>query len=152
ETYKRTQQTLMKGRPVLETALQDYGGGKLNLLKGVVDQVQWLQNQLSVEFPYNSEIMGISLKAEQKPDLAPLVNARFNAYFKVVVNQELSERRQRREDLDKQHQQYVDDIRAKSLELHTLAAALGTSDIPEARLKNSLAIKALDQLTQTRDE
>jgi capsular exopolysaccharide synthesis family protein len=152
ETYKRTQQNLMKSRQVMETALQEFGAGKNPLMKGVVDKVAWLSNQLNVEYPFNSEIMRISIKAEQPQYLESLVNAVFDAYFKEVVNQELTDKRKRRDEMEKRYIAYQDDIRTKLSDIHILADKLGTSETSQARLRQTLALKTLDQLGQTRDD
>ncbi len=144
ELYKRTQMQLIRSRPVLEAALRDKGIGNNPYFKGILDPVPYLANQLVVENLATSEILRISLKGDQKKELAPVVNGVVDAYFDEIINKELADRRKRRDDLEKRYQQYLEQIKEKTSEIHILGLASGTTDTVTGRLKQSLALKALD--------
>ena len=101
ESYKRTQLYQIKSRPVIDAALLESKLANNPFLKGIHDKATYLSSQLNVEFPLNSEIMKITLKADQKKDLDKVVNAVVNAYIQKVVQKEKTDKQKRREDMEK---------------------------------------------------
>ena len=68
-------------------------------MAGETDPVEWLQENLIVDFPQNGEILSISLSGDELPeDLVRLVDAVAKAYKEEVVN-DLRQRRLANRDL-----------------------------------------------------
>ena len=69
------------------------------MLAGKADPVEWLQDNLAVDFPQNGEILSISLTGDELPeDLVRLVDSVSKAYKDEVIN-ELRQRRLANRDL-----------------------------------------------------
>jgi len=94
ETLKKMQLALLSSNFVLTAALRDPSIASLSALSGLKKEpVEWLQENLAVDFPQNGEILRISLSGDAlKEELEMIVDAVAKAYMKEVVN----ERRQRR--------------------------------------------------------
>ena len=72
-TYQETQVTLAKSRKVIESALKQDAVTKLASVRKQEDPIDWLSNQIKVDFPRGSEILRISvtggLPAERPRDV-----------------------------------------------------------------------------------
>ena len=90
---------------MLQTAVRDPDIASLSILADVPDPVEWLQDNLDVEFPQQGEILSISLTDDAPAeDLVALVNAVAKAYEDEVVF------------VDQQRRLGTRDLLAKSLE------------------------------------
>jgi capsular exopolysaccharide synthesis family protein len=93
EILKKTQLALLRSNFVLTAALRDPRIAGLSALTKQSDPVEWLQEDLVVQFPQNGEILEITLSGDELPeDLVKIVDAVAKAYNDEVVNT----RRQRR--------------------------------------------------------
>ncbi len=70
----------------LNAALRDSAVSNYRMIREQVDPIEWLQQNLKVEFIANSELMEISLIGEDPQELAGIVNAVKKAYIEEVVN------------------------------------------------------------------
>ncbi len=126
--YKNTQQQIMLTPFVLNAALRDEGVKNLPIVASSPDAVSWLQEELSVKFPADGEIMQVSLETADPTSCVKLVNAVVNAYMNEVVVSERNERLKRLDNLERVYAEAETKVRNKRAELKTLAAALGTGD------------------------
>src|SRR3954469_21424254 len=93
DILKKTQLAKLKSNYVLTAAVRNPGIASLSALAGESDPVEWLQENLTVDFPQNGEILSISLSGDElSEDLVRLVDAVANAYKVEVIGAE----RQRR--------------------------------------------------------
>ena len=93
EILKKTQLALLRTKFVLQSAIRNPSIAGLSAISSQPDPVEWLQEDLIVQFPQNGEILEITLSGDELPDeLVKIVDAVAKAYKDEVVN----ERRQRR--------------------------------------------------------
>src|SRR5687767_4278550 len=86
EILKKTQLAMLKSYFVLSSAIRNPGISSLSALAGEPDQVQWLQENLEVDYPNQGEILSITLSGSAPgSDLVALVNAVAKAYEEEVV-------------------------------------------------------------------
>ena len=86
EIFKKTQVAMIRSYFVLNAAVRKPGVAKLSILKDK-DPVEFLEQNLDVEFPGDAEIMQISLRgrADQSADLVKIVDAVSKAYSDEVI-------------------------------------------------------------------
>jgi len=91
---QQTQLAYWKSYFVAQSALRAPGMQALAILAPHDDQVQWLIDNINVEFADNSEILSVSLSgpAEYAEDLRQLVDALCDAYLKEAVFDEQQRR------------------------------------------------------------
>jgi polysaccharide biosynthesis transport protein len=86
EILKKTQLAKLASHYVLQSAVRNPGVASLSVFAGEPDPVQWLQENLEVDFPQNGELLSISLSANAPPeDLQRLVDEVSKAYEDEVV-------------------------------------------------------------------
>jgi len=86
EILKKTQLALLKSNFVLTAAIRNPKVGGLSALAGESEPVEWLQENLVVDFPQNGEILSITLSGDELPEeLVTLVDAVAKAYKDEVV-------------------------------------------------------------------
>ena len=87
EILKKTQLALLKSNYVLTAAIRNPKVGGLSALAGESEPVEWLQENLVVDFPQNGEILSITLSGNELPEeLEILVDAVAKAYNDEVVD------------------------------------------------------------------
>jgi hypothetical protein len=81
EILKKTQLALLRSNFVLQAAIRDPRIAGLSALTGQSDPVEWLQEDLVVQFPQNGEILEITLSGDELPEeLVKIVDAVAKAY------------------------------------------------------------------------
>jgi capsular exopolysaccharide synthesis family protein len=90
ETLKKTQLALLRSDFVLTSAIRKPGIASLSVLAGEPDAVEWLQENLQVQFPEEGEILSIALAGDEPfaTDLVTLVDAVAHAYDTEVLARE----------------------------------------------------------------
>jgi hypothetical protein len=86
EQYRKTQAALIKSPDVLRAALKDPALVNLKLIQDQANPEQWLKENITVNFPLESEVLQITLKADSKAEAVKIVNAVADSYFKNVVD------------------------------------------------------------------
>lgn len=126
--YQQTQIQLIKGDMVLLAALEKPGIENLLTIKEQADPVEWLNKELIVGFPANSEVLHIALSGSRPSDLSKLVNAVVDAYHDTVVNDEGIQRRKRFGELGDYYKRYQRDLQVKRDALKDKVGVLGSDD------------------------
>ena len=108
--HQRNQIVLCKSRPVLSAALRDPKVANLSLLADKLDQLEWLEKEVHIDFSVAPEIMRISMRGLDTDALIPLVNAIRDAYLKEVEDRGRIVRRVRQTFLGEQIQKYEDSL------------------------------------------
>lgn len=90
-TLQKTQETLIKSRNVLNTALGKTNIAMLPTVKHLPDPVDWLERQLRIDF--QGEIMTVNLSGAVKADLPLIVNSVVDTYKSKLVDNTYYERR-----------------------------------------------------------
>jgi len=144
ETYRSSLAALVKSRFVLNTALGKSDVQHLRLVMERPDPVQWLENEIKVDFSAGPEVLRISLQGDEPRELAILVNAVTRAYLDEIASKEQNQKVNRLEVLRTLHRKYDEKIQARKQNMRDLtkAAASGTSF--SWQLQQKLASKQLD--------
>jgi len=156
DIYKLTQGQLITTPFVLNAALrnEELNINLLSVLRDEKDQVGWLTEEIGVGFPGRAEIMEVAMVSRHKDQAVKIVNAVVNAYLTEVVEKELSERRERLNDLEKAATEVEEKVRQSRTRLKNYARSLGTGDPETLALKQRIAVqewadrqRQLDQVT-----
>jgi capsular exopolysaccharide synthesis family protein len=87
EILKKTQLALLRSNFVLQAALRNPKIAGLSAISSQPDPIEWLKEDLVVQFPQNGEILEITLSGDELPEeLVEIVDAVANAYKEEVVN------------------------------------------------------------------
>ena len=155
-SYQRTQLAMLRSRLVLGAALKLPDVAGLDVVKGQVEPVEWLEKELQVDFANGSEMLRVGISGKNPGDPATLVNAVVQAYIDEVVNVEVKQRRERADMLKEVWNRYQENLRSKRDEVRRLTMATGSDDKQaQAYLRLSEAervAKADSELARTRDE
>ncbi|OHB75321.1 MAG: hypothetical protein A2W31_02520, partial [Planctomycetes bacterium RBG_16_64_10] len=152
DTYRQTQMTYVTSHFVIAAALQRPGIAQLASLEDVIgDPVVWLQDELSVSFPREGEIMQIALTLEDGSDAQQLVDAVTTAYLEEIVFEDRKERRGAFSLLEKFYQNTLDAITEESKKYKILAKQLGQSESEFANVNQELALADITDLRKERE-
>ncbi|HET6576157.1 MAG TPA: hypothetical protein VFG68_21320 [Fimbriiglobus sp.] len=101
--YVKTTARLIKSDFVLNAALNDtrYRIGELPTLKEQDNPIKYLDEKLTVGYSDGSEVIQISLEGDRPADIAKIVNAVKDAYFREVVEKELKQKSQFLKEVEK---------------------------------------------------
>jgi len=152
EAFKGTQPEIIKSRFVLTAALRppkdptEIAVANLPMIHGESDQVAFLQQNLSVSLPRNTEVMLVSLKGEDKKSVVSLVKAVVDAYIYEVVDRDTQRRVQRLNVLRTVYTEREDVLRRKKSELQDLVKTLGVSEPQALTTKQQLLLQNLGEV------
>ncbi len=150
ETLKRTQIALAESDVVLTAALRDPKIGSLPILQDHADPVQWLKQNLTVEFPQNGAILSISLRGDesQKKEIAAIVDAISRSYWNEAVDQERQQRLVTRDLFDRNLRNLNEEIRHKLDEYLDIARETGKAEAAQGQRSISFdqELKRLDRI------
>jgi Mrp family chromosome partitioning ATPase len=101
--YVKTTAQLIKSDFVLNSALNDgrYRIGELPTLKEQKDPIKYLDEKLVIGYSEGNELVRITLEGNRPDDLAKIVNAVKDAYFREVVEKELKAKKQLLDEVEK---------------------------------------------------
>ena len=147
ESYRKTQVQLIRSPLVMMSALRQPG---ISALKTIQDEkedpVGWLQTNIQVTAPMESEVLQVRLRGDRPDDVWQIVNAVTKAYLSDVVNKEKASRLLLRDNLDRQYKEKVGELRKAQQEFDNLAKTLGASDSVEVTTQRSLLLDHLGTL------
>src|SRR5205085_2347972 len=123
---RMTQVALVRSRLVLNAALNAKGVSALPVVQAETEQIDWLAKKLVVEFE-GPEILKISLALDDPEQARLLVDAVTEAFFKEVVNKNLTIRAERLRRLEEMLNTAEDNARRKRVEIRALAQNLGST-------------------------
>jgi vacuolar-type H+-ATPase subunit I/STV1 len=128
--YMKTQEALIRSRLVLSAALRDPKVAQSPSIKDRPDPIAWLEQDLVVTNPENSEILQVSLAAGSASgvDQAAIINAVVRAYMDQVVNADARRRAARLEQLKKLRDSYSNLLKSKRETLRKLSESVGRSE------------------------
>ncbi len=160
ETYRDSQISFMKSRPVLLEALRKEGVRTCRTLRDVDHPVQWLRKYLEIKTDRSPEILEISLQGRYPEDLALIVNAVKDAYLDRVVYNEKQDRIESLQKLKETYRRLDQKLREHQDRIDSLARELGTGSPENAAVSQQQYQMALRDLrrelqeinTQIRDE
>jgi capsular exopolysaccharide synthesis family protein len=149
---QRTQVALLKSYFVLQSAVRDPGIASMSILAntGSEDPVQWLANELNVNFLQGSEILRVSLSSDAPADeIRLLVEAIAKAYDKEVIYAEKQRRLSTRDALAKSLGQVNREYQNKLENYHSLALDLGSPEAYGTDPETSLLLHSVREKTKS---
>ena len=125
--YKQNLAAWVKSPVVLNKALADRSISHLPLVKQhEADLNGWLADQLMVESPKDTELVTISMKADDRQQTAEIVNSVVVAFLKEVVDTQRTDKLIRRDNLDKKFRAYKMQLLEKERQKYELDQQLLT--------------------------
>jgi hypothetical protein len=151
EMFKATQAQLIQSGFVMNAVLRDPA---INRLPGVVDhaddQVTWLKEQLTVEYPGDNEVLRIGVRANSKDESIQLTDKLVEVYLQEVVEHEKQVRMANEAKLQRAYEQKSADYGREYNVLIALEKKYGTSGSEAAQLKKKMAMQDLNLLIAER--
>jgi capsular exopolysaccharide synthesis family protein len=124
DSFKRTQRLMLRTRHVIDRALAPPDHEDLLKLpimrREAPEQAAWLEKNLSVTFPEDSEMMYVSLSADDPIGLHNIVNSIVDEYYDEVVTSERRRKLDRRKYLEDACREADNELRKKRHELMKL--------------------------------
>ena len=146
ETFKKTQQLLIKHTRVLEAALRN---GSVNSLEIVREQkgadLEWLAENLVVQFPGNAELMTVSLSGDANDGLETVVNAVVDSYFLEIVNREFDKKQKRILKLNAELVKVQDELADKRKKLRSLTDSGTSGDLHNLSVIQKTTLDRVDK-------
>ena len=148
-TLQKTTMEYMKSKSLLTRALRDPSISQLPLIKKQADPVKWLQDELSLKFPGEAEILMVSMSGEEIDQIVKIVDAVVDAYFKEVVEKGVADRFKKEERLrqlvEEKSQQMVRELK----DVQRMSEALGIVDPAAAATQNQMLQIQLNTLNNS---
>lgn len=145
-TYRDSQINFLKSRPVLESALREEGIAECRLMRDQKYPVEWLEEELKVDFDYSDEFIRISLSGEFPEDIAAVVNAVKDVYLDEIVYNERNESMQELKTLEKSFAELDENLSKNQKRIDQIAENLGTGDSKVAVVSMGLVQEKLQGL------
>ncbi|HEV3263490.1 MAG TPA: hypothetical protein VG013_42030 [Gemmataceae bacterium] len=146
DSYRQTQVMLLKSRAVLSAALRNPKVAELGLIQAQKDPVEWLEDNLQVDFQLAPEFMRIGMNGAKTDDLKVLVDAITDTYLAEVVHKEDNKRMARLTRLQELDSKFEEILRTKQETLNNLTKSFSGSTNPRVNaVKHDLALQSLNQ-------
>jgi capsular exopolysaccharide synthesis family protein len=142
-TYQRNQAALVKHRFTLTRALRDPQIANLSIVTEQPKPVEWLEQELMVDFQISPEFLRISMSGDKPDEMIKLLDAIREAYFAEFVNVEEDRNRARLEELKSIAKHYEDLINEKKRVKQALAEQSGSGNAANLQLKHKFALEML---------
>lgn len=153
DILKKTQLALLKSNYVLTAAIRPAGIASLSALAGEADPVEWLQDNVVVDFPQNGEILSITLSGDELPeDLVRLVDAVSKAYQEEVLEKERQRRLNNRDLLARSLENLSVDTKHKMEEFLEIARELGLSEGTTRDAQTELLMRDISDAKKKKDD
>src|SRR5207249_4626500 len=121
QNYKRNQQQLVKSHVVLAAVLRKPGAMQIATMQEHKDEaLDWLENQLVVDYPGDAEILRIAMKGALPSDLAKIVNLVKDCYKEEIADAERSRELKQFDTLENALVETKEEMRKTQLELHAM--------------------------------
>jgi capsular exopolysaccharide synthesis family protein len=147
-TYVKTQAAMIKSNFVLNAALRDPAVAALPMLREQPDPARFLEEELKVEYPEGSEIIKISLSGEDPRAISMIVNAVQEAFFREVVEDELTRKKARLKQLEDAITRMQDEVKRRH---EGLKQADGSDEAPTQSIPGLGTQIAFGQLVRVKE-
>jgi hypothetical protein len=155
EEFLRNQDLIIKDRFVLNAALNQPEVAKLEVLKEHSDRLQWLEDEIKVEFP-RPEFIQISMSGDRPEELLVIVKAVRTAYLEKTGDKELAEREVMLANLKAILEDWVGRAKINKKKLRDLQERAGAANPENMALVQKIALEELDaartELVKVRSE
>jgi capsular exopolysaccharide synthesis family protein len=120
-TFFKTQANFLRSRKVINAALRNESVKQLNLFAKHDDPAAWLEEELKVESPDNSEIITLTFTGTDPTEAVTIVGAVTRAYMDEIVDADEKERRNQVSSQQKAHDDMVIYLNGKLTRLNQLS-------------------------------
>ena len=144
--YKQTQAALMASPYVLNAAIRSPEIQSLGIISTEDHPVAYLEEELRVEYPGDSEILRVTLAAANDKEAIQVVNAVVKAYSEEIAQSERNDLTRRLELLRSTHRNNVRESQQLNETIEKLAADIGTPDSAAAMVNQNIAESELKYL------
>jgi succinoglycan biosynthesis transport protein ExoP len=141
-SYKKTQIALVKSRLVLSAALRQPEVANLRLLRQQPDPVEWLEQNLVVDYSYSPDILTITLSGENDDELKAIVGAVAKKYMDEIVDKEHNKRLEQADKLKALKSRYEELVAAKKRSLQEVIDAANNNNDATADLRKQERARA----------
>jgi capsular exopolysaccharide synthesis family protein len=146
---QKNQLAMVKGRPVLRSALANKEVASLSIIHGQANPLTWLESNITADYSVAPEILRIALTGNQPDELEILVNAVRDAYLQKLIDSDHNGLFAKLERLRQLHRDEEEKLATKRVALRVKAEALGSRE-PEILVSRQQA--AVRQLIEQQDE
>jgi capsular exopolysaccharide synthesis family protein len=141
--WRETQAMLIKGRLVLNRALNQPKVRDLAIVQNSIDPVEWLEKELKVESP-SPEILRITLSGDDPEELKIVVDAVTTAYETTYLEKEREDKNKRLDKLKKRET----DLQAELKKILNDINVLGDEGVPGAQdARNQMFLRNVREIT-----
>jgi polysaccharide biosynthesis transport protein len=145
--YLKSQAAMIKSQFVLTAALRDPSVAALPMLKEQSDPVRFLEEELRVEYQDGSEILKIILSGDDPRAITAIVNAIHEAFFREVVDAEITGKKARLRQLEDHINRMQDEVKRKYVNIKQADV-----DAPESEVVPGLTVQiAANQLIRLKE-
>lgn len=150
EVYKQTQAALVTSPYVLNAAIRTPGIQQTAMVSQEANPIGWLEDELNISYPGDSEILRIGIRGENEKDITKIVDAVMTAYLEEIAHSERTDKTSQLDMLRREEREYMRLIKEKSDVVYKLADELGTADSDAARIRERIEHEALRAISQRR--
>ncbi len=143
EAFLRNQAFIIKDPFVLNAVLNDSEAAKQSVLKEQPDQLQWLSDEIKVDF-LGSEFIQISMSGDRPQELLVLVNAVRKAYLEQTTDKEVKERDNQLRVLKEFQAEWEAKAKSKRWKLRELRTASGVIDVANMAVLEKMALEEME--------
>jgi polysaccharide biosynthesis transport protein len=148
--FKRTQVQLVLSNVVLQRTLAEPKINRLSMIQEHNDDpISWLKDQLIVDYPGDSEVMRIAIKAKKQSEAIQLVNEVVDRYLSEIIQREHELRLAQEEKLNQSYLKLVQEYERDWKALRDLEGLEQVSSTEAAQMSKRLAMDVLsEQMTR----
>jgi len=143
DTYRRTQMTLLRSPLVLAAALRDEAINQLPVVRQQSDPVSWLEDELLLDYPGDSEVLRVRMKGTQPDQLAKIVNSVVAAYLEEIVQAESREKLRIQDLLKKQLAKVKQEFYSTNQKYIQIAKDMGSADLESVHVQQRMMFTQL---------
>lgn len=161
EVEKKTQAYLLKSAPVIQSALRRPGIAQMPIVRDEEwafvfgkreNQVAWLERQLKVDIPQESEILRLSMRERDPEDLKKLLDAVTDEYIKEFVTGQRIKDKARLDQLKSEENRIENEMKDRLKRLGGLAQQYGSDKSTSMKIQTDLRLQQLRNLEAQRSQ
>jgi len=143
QMYRQRQVAAVKSRVVLNEALKKPEVANLPILRERSDPLNWLENQVRVDFRQGPEFMRVTLEGDDPDQLIAILQAINTAYMDDLRNKEGSLKRKEKQQVEKTLAAYTEELANQQRDIRNFQDSVGASDPSVIAVKQKIADERL---------
>lgn len=130
QMYRQRQSTAVRSRVVLNEALKKPEVANLPLLRERAEPLNWLENQVRVDFRMGPEFMRVTMEGDDEEQLTAILQAIGTAYLDDVRNKESSLKRKEKQLVEKTLAAYTEELANQLRDIRNFEESVGSAADP----------------------